>query len=141
MDWKEEYCIGVPKIDAEHRQMVRIVTKIDHIFDEKDTQRNRRTCIEALKYLKNYTLEHFSHEEAYQISIGYEGYEAHKKVHDDFREYVMQQENVLAQKDYSPESVKEFIKKLTEWLVNHILNMDQAIVNKKPQSGVMHSYQ
>ena len=35
-----------------------------------DYEKNKITCIEAIKYLKQYTVEHFAQEEAFQLKVG-----------------------------------------------------------------------
>ena len=134
MQWYQEYYIGVPEIDKQHQQLIQAVNRVSDIYREKDNERNRRICIEAIKYLKSYTLNHFSDEEAFQRSIGYEDYENHKKIHDDFVQTVIEYEKILQEQNYSSESVQKFISICSKWISYHILNKDQKIVEKPPVS-------
>lgn len=72
-EWDERYRIGEPVIDEQHHGLFQICWRIIEIFQNKDQERNQRAVTEAVKYLKNYTMEHFAQEEAYQQAIGYEG--------------------------------------------------------------------
>lgn len=126
-EWDERYCIGQPIIDAEHRKLFQLCARVVRIFQYEDEQRNQRAIAEAVKYLKNYTLEHFADEEAYQRSIGYEGFEEHRKKHEAFAQTILEQENIMEKSGYAPEAVEEFARIVNDWLFDHILNCDQAI--------------
>ncbi|MCM1523382.1 MAG: hemerythrin family protein [Ruminococcus sp.] len=131
IEWKDEYCIGVEKIDAAHRQLFSIVSRVIKNCTEPDYDRNRTTCIEAIKYMKSYTLKHFAEEEAYQISIGYPGYRMHKKLHDNMRDVVIPAiEKDVEFNRYSRESMEHFVGVLGGWLAAHVLVEDQAITGK-----------
>lgn len=82
---------------------------------------------EAVKYLKNYTVEHFATEEAYQQAIGYEGFEEHRQKHADFTRTVLEEEAILQKSGYAQENVEEFVKIVNNWLADHIMQADQAI--------------
>lgn len=128
MEWNDSYCLGVALIDKQHRELFRAVNRIVSIVDEGDADRNQRACMEAIKYLKNYTLMHFQDEEEYQISVNYQNYEAHKQEHDDFREVILGYEARLAEESFSRDAVLDFLEVLCAWLVNHIQQEDQRIV-------------
>lgn len=130
-EWKSDYEIGVPIIDNAHRQLFAIVSRILRNFVDGNFEKNKTTCIEAIKYLKSYTVKHFIEEEAYQREISYAGYENHKKVHDNMREVVIPAlERELTANCYSLESMQHFAGACAGWLAAHVLIEDQAITGK-----------
>jgi len=130
-EWKDEYDIGVEKIDEAHRQLFAVVNRIINNFMDMDFEKNRMTCIEAIKYLKNYTIKHFAEEEEYQLSINYSGYEIHKKLHDNMRDVVIHAlEKEVTSQSYSRDSLEHFVGVCAGWLVAHVLIEDQAITGK-----------
>ena len=129
MEWNDKYCIGVEHIDAQHKGLFTAINRVLRILEEKDAERSRRACIEAIKYLKNYTLQHFSDEEAYQREIAYSGYARHKAQHDDFIRAIAIKEAVMEADNYSRDSVQSLMDLLISWLVGHIMNSDQAITH------------
>lgn len=132
-EWKDDYKIGVEIIDNAHKQLFSIVSRIIKNFMDADFERNKMTCIEAIKYLKNYTIQHFAEEEEYQRSIGYSGYVNHKKVHDNMRDVVVPAlEREITQSCYSRESMEHFVGACAGWLAAHVLIEDQAITGKVP---------
>lgn len=131
LEWKDDYNIGVDVVDKAHRQLFSIVARILKNFTDGEFEKNKRICIETVKYLEDYTIKHFAEEEAYQRSIGYAGYEKHKKIHDNMRQVVvpaMEREIRLA--GYSIESMEHVIGICAGWLAAHILIEDQAITGK-----------
>lgn len=130
-EWKDEYNIGVESIDDAHKQLFKIVSRIINNFESNDFERNKATCIEAIKYLKNYSIRHFADEEAYQLKIGYRGYQLHKRVHDNMKNVVIPAlEKEMASKGYSKESMENFLGVCAGWLSAHILIDDAAICGK-----------
>lgn len=130
-EWDDDYNIGVEVIDNAHRQLFRIVSRIADNFKNSDFDKNKTICIEAVKYLKSYAIKHFGEEEAYQLQIGYKGFETHQKVHDNMRNVVIPAlEKEMEVKSYSKESIAHFLGVCAGWLTAHILIEDRAIAGK-----------
>lgn len=131
-EWKSEYKIGVENIDKAHQQIFSIVSRIISNLMDENFEKNKLTCIEAIKYLKNYTIKHFAEEEAYQLAIGYPGYRRHKQIHDNMRDVVVPSlKRELESSGYSRTAMEHFIGICAGWLVAHILIDDQAITGKE----------
>ena len=124
-EWREEYSIGVDSIDQEHKRLFRIINKL---FDFKEEEKdNQWTCQEGIKYFKGHAVKHFADEEAYMASIGYEGLEQHRRIHQDFRKNILPAlEQELERTDYSQESMEHFLGICAGWLVGHTLTEDKA---------------
>lgn len=130
-EWSDDYNIGVKVIDDAHKQLFSIVSRIIRNLMDNNYEKNKMTCIEAIKYLKSYTIKHFAEEEAYQLSIGYKGYKVHKKVHDNMRDVVVPAlEREVTSSGYSIESMEHFVGVCAGWLAAHIMIEDQAITGK-----------
>lgn len=131
-EWKDEYALGVDELDRAHRQLFSVVNRVINNFMDMDFEKNRKTCIEAVKFLKDHTMKHFAEEEAYQVANHYGGYAIHKRIHDNMREVILPNlEKELTTKSYSKEALQHFIGVCTGWLAGHILVEDQAIVGKR----------
>lgn len=129
--WDEKYCIGEPQIDSQHRKLFQICERIMKIFEYHDDAKNQRAVVEAIKFLKNYTIEHFASEEAYQRAIGYDGYEEHHEKHEEFTQTILEQEKLLEESGYAFEDVERFIEIVNNWLAEHIMCCDHTIVPGK----------
>lgn len=129
-EWRDEYNIGVEEIDREHQQLFKIIKKL-FAFREEEKD-NQWVCQEGLKFFKGHTMKHFAHEEAYMESIGYEGLEQHKRIHDGFRENtlpVLEQE--IEQAGYSQETMDHFLGVCAGWLLGHTLTEDLSIMGMR----------
>ena len=129
-EWQDEYNIGVESIDKEHQRIFKIINKLFTFREEeKDSQ---WTCQEGIKYFKGHAIKHFSDEEAYMASIGYEGLEQHQRIHQNFRENTLPAlEQELEQTNYSPEAVDHFLGVCAGFLIGHTLTEDQAITKER----------
>ena len=133
--WNEKLNIGVEVVDKAHARLFRMVGKLmDQAEYEPDSQ---KACKESIKFLEDYTMTHFSEEEAYMRSVHYKGYEKHKKLHDEFRDNTLVSlKKYLKSSDYSPMAVKRFLNVMVGWLTGHIMVEDQAIMGNVAAKSV-----
>lgn len=128
MVWQDEYNIGVEVIDQEHQRLFKIINRLLAYDDDK----SQWACQEGIKYFKTHAMKHFTEEEDYMASIGYEGLETHRQIHRIFRDSTLPAlERELEETGYSPDSVKHFLGVCAGWLIGHTLTEDQAIVGGK----------
>lgn len=127
--WKESYRIGIPSIDEQHIQLFKMVDLLLHaITDGSD----KETFWDTIDFLKKYVVFHFDAEEAYQRDIHYDGFEAHRKLHQDFTTTVLNYEKQLIETDCDMSVLKDLAGTLTAWLVYHVAGEDQKIVTGIP---------
>ncbi|MGI6576955.1 MAG: bacteriohemerythrin [Eubacteriales bacterium] len=139
MLWKDQYELGVPRIDAQHKELFRRVEAFLQVlrseggWDEKIPKIN-----ETLEFMKNYVVEHFRDEEEYQQSIDYPGYEYHKGIHRGMVDYVQEVSKQYEASAENEELMQQFGGRLLAWLINHVAAEDQRIADcakKKGMSG------
>lgn len=127
--WQDRFNIGVDFIDREHRKLFTIMNKLLS-YDEND-EKSRWAYQEGIKFFKGHAMKHFAEEEVYMASIGYDGFEMHRHIHDTFRKKTLPEiEKELAESYYSPEAVNHFLGVCAGWLIGHTLTEDRAIVGK-----------
>lgn len=83
-EWKDEFNLGVERIDKEHQRLFKIINKL-FSFQEED-KNGQWACQEGIKYFRTHTVKHFADEEAYMSEIHYSGLERHRQIHTNFRE-------------------------------------------------------
>lgn len=128
--WNEGHKIGIDSIDREHKQLFATMNKLLKISEEED--KSEWVCREGVKFLKNHSMEHFEHEEAYMRSIDYGEYEVHKRLHDDFKDKTLPAlEREMEEMQYSVESIRHFLGVCIGWVFSHTLTEDLAIVGKR----------
>lgn len=129
--WKDEYKVGIDKVDEQHRQLF---DKIEHLLEiakSGSRESNRRECMEVIDFLVNYTIFHFETEEKLQKEKRYVSYEEHVKIHREFTNTVLVYKDMLSS-NFSSKTLKSFIGTLLAWLVNHVCVCDKKIIKNIP---------
>lgn len=116
---------GNSLIDQQHQELIGRVNKLLESI-EKGTE--KRTAIETLNFLLDYTVFHFEEEEQLQKESGFPGYELHKAQHDGFVQSVRELLEMLEEEEGPTDAfVSAVNKNITQWLVNHIQIQDKAV--------------
>ena len=125
-EFKEEFLTGIEEIDKEHRRLFEIAEELYELKCEEFIPDKYDNIRKILEELKDYTLTHFAHEEAYMQSIGYKRMFTQKSQHDALR-HIMEEWDLNAIDENQDETIEEMLRIVTDWLVNHILNQDKLI--------------
>ena len=122
MEWYESYCIGVASIDSQHKEMVRMVSRLQTTLVGGDINLE---VANALRFLVDYTKRHFADEEKFMSEINFEELVRHKELHKKLiNDVVLILMDIKKGKTIDPYA---FIDFLTDWLVNHIRYEDKKI--------------
>ncbi|MCI8785067.1 MAG: hemerythrin family protein [Eubacterium sp.] len=129
IEWNDRFSIGVEIVDHAHQKLFSIVRKLNRLSE--NSRKNEWTCMEGIKYFKNYAMTHFTQEEAYMRSVGYGRYEMHKRLHDNMVNHTLPVfEMELVKSGYSEDVLAQFLNFCSGWLTEHILIEDRAITGK-----------
>ena len=122
--WSKDYELGNEFVDSQHKRLFELVSNVGQSCAEGG---DNSALSETLDFLLQYTVQHFSDEEALQLQYNYPDFENHKKLHEEFEATVKEKVEEFkasgSTKDLS-ETVSDFI---IAWLVNHILKEDMKI--------------
>lgn len=113
--WKDAYALGVDAMDDEHKVLIH---KINSLADALNKKSN---VIESFSALAEYTIKHFSNEEAYMQSIEYPQFDQHKALHAKLLNQVMTYKSYLENGTLNSAELMTF---LNDWLLKHILGVD-----------------
>ena len=133
VQWKEDYCIGVEKIDAQHKSLVDLINKLDADLNSKDVN-NFKAFQRAAKQAVKYVQTHFAAEEELMVLHGFPEIAHQKKRHAEFIKRILEDTSRFDRGDeHAP---KSFLKYLSDWLMTHIAEEDAKIgVFLKTKSG------
>lgn len=122
----DKYLTGIETIDGEHKMLFDIIEQVHEVIADDIRADKYDDIVRLLGDLRTYTKVHFKDEEEYMESIRYEGLEAQKVAHEIFaaRLDAIDLDEIDAHQE---EALEELMAFLTEWLVNHILQMDKRI--------------
>ena len=83
-EMKPEYYIGIDMIDQEHKQLFDYASEAYELLQEEFTPDKYDKIDAILEKLRDYTVKHFSDEEAYMESIQYKKIFTQKIQHQEF---------------------------------------------------------
>jgi hemerythrin len=137
--WSEQLLTGNEIIDKQHKEIFEFVAQI---VDSGRTGKNELETGRIIEYLEDYYNRHFVAEEELQKKYRYPAYEAHKKMHEKFREELAELKHKSILYGASPELAVEIVVFMVEWLAKHIDKSDkilavyiQNIQSDKSKSG------
>ena len=118
--WKDEYSVGVEKIDHQHRHLFEIINKL--IEQRSAASPDSKLVSETLTEMLNYAKEHFATEEELMQEYGYPEIEQHKEQHIYFFKTTAELSiNALNNQSMVYSEIIEFLKL---WLTLHIPKVD-----------------
>ena len=119
-DWKPEYSVHIPGIDAQHKRLFALVAELHTAM----SQGKGKTVLQsALTSLVDYTKAHFAAEEQLMRKYGYPEFAVHKAQHDELTSQVLDfQQKFLRHETVMTVDLMIFLK---TWLQNHIIGSDQ----------------
>lgn len=118
--WSDEYSVGVEEIDKQHQHLFMI---INDLLDVINTRANINQLKGIINSLVEYKIFHFETEEKYFREFNYEETEDHIIKHREFNKGL----ETLKSKypDYTAEFAFALVDFLEDWLVNHLMLVDQ----------------
>ena len=118
--WKPEYSVGIESIDAQHRQLIELINRLQNTVDYATGGDYERAALDAVV---EYTVNHFRYEEELMQEHDYPSFETHRAEH---QKMVARVEELLsayrADEDRALQDALAFLK---SWLINHINGTDQ----------------
>jgi hemerythrin len=123
VDWNDSFAIGVPAIDAQHRELFARVASFEAALERRDAQAMTRT----FGFLREYALVHFAQEERLMREARYPREEEHREKHAQFVERL----GVLV-REHETSGATAFLglrarNWITVWLLDHVAGDDQAV--------------
>ncbi|MDR2618681.1 MAG: hemerythrin family protein [Treponema sp.] len=122
--WNPELATGNYKIDSQHKQIFRLMSNfVDACMNDQSPQ----VLQEILDFLTDYTVRHFTDEEALQLSCNYPDYMEHRKSHGEFKETISKLRDDFIYNGSSPQLWQKLTTVMVRWLVKHIKQEDFKI--------------
>jgi len=128
-EMKEEYKLGISKIDMEHEKLFEIGERAYKLLISPFEMDKYDKIVAIIQELKQYTIYHFKNEEDYMESINYKRLFTQKMDHANFIKK-LDEINLVKVDQNQDEAIMEILTFLNRWLTNHILEKDLLIVKK-----------
>lgn len=131
IEWKNSFSVGVPTIDDQHRNLVKM---INNLYDEFYKGITDEFIEGLIKELEKYTVYHFSYEEKFMMLYNYIGFKEHKSEHDQFIEKIQEYKNTVSKNNKT--AVIDFATFLKNWLLKHIMGTDKKYTKLFSEKGL-----
>lgn len=121
LQWTPELSVGVESLDADHRQIIRLINQLDDAIKSGEPGATVRHVLDALLDYADY---HFAREETLMQVSGYPDADAHIRCH---KTLAFQVTNIRDHYVRNPESIheREVLAFLKNWLTAHIMGRDK----------------
>ncbi|MDU2064520.1 MAG: bacteriohemerythrin [Sporomusaceae bacterium] len=126
IQWSDEYAIGVPEIDEQHKHLFDIANRMYELLRNDLILDKYNDIIAILEELKEYTIYHFHAEEEYMKKIGYRKLLSQMATHKDFLDKIdtIDLDRIdNGQNEY----LLEMLDFVCDWLAQHIIKEDKLI--------------
>jgi len=122
MEWKEEYAMGIPVVDTQHRQLFRLSNELEAELANGISEQE----IDAmLVHLAEYAARHFTMEEKYMRESGYPGLTEQQEEHQAFAGRFGELHARFREEGLSREIADTLRRELTDWIHDHVTGIDQ----------------
>jgi hemerythrin len=128
--WGPDLMIGVPEIDRQHEELVRLLNELFNAYMEDETG---DVIADSVNAVADYADYHFSAEEELMEKVGYPGMAEHSQIHVSFTEKSLEfLVDFLEGREALPTEIIEY---LGDWVVEHIKVTDMALGQYMRESG------
>ncbi len=122
IEWREEFCTGMPGVDYEHEKLIEQVNTIYAMIDDKA---DKESVIDSLGDIYGSISAHFALEEQMMEKHSYDQYREHQADHerllDDIRDIADEYENAAELDD------QKFKQRLNDWFQLHFKTHDSRL--------------
>jgi methyl-accepting chemotaxis protein len=120
VEWSDRYATNVSSMDAQHRRFFEIINQLHASMREG---RSRQNIASLVSELVRYTEYHFSAEERLMEAHRYPGLNEQKAAHARFVAQVQELDRRVQSGEVTVAA--DALNMVRDWLVNHIMKMDQ----------------
>ena len=122
IEWRDEFCTGMPGVDHEHQQLIEQINAIYALIDDRA---EKADVINGLGDIYGSISAHFALEEQMMERHGYDQFQQHRADHerllDDIRDITDEYENAAQLDD------EAFKQKLNDWFQLHFKTHDSRL--------------
>lgn len=126
LSFSDQYYTGIDMIDRQHRRLFEILLDLNELNRDEFLYDKYDAIVDVIEELKDYVVKHFQDEEHYMTQIQYEGLALQKTLHQSFIDK-MEEINLEDIDENQQQYLDELIDFLANWLIHHIMKIDQKI--------------
>lgn len=124
LEWTPLLSIGISVIDDQH---IELFNRFNRLFDALTEGDAKEEVAKVVQFLEDYTVTHFGMEEKVMDRYSYSAASSHKAQHAVFIADFVSLKEQLISSGYSRPPAIEIVKRLGEWLLNHVGRTDREL--------------
>jgi hemerythrin len=122
--WSTEFITGLKEIDEHHFTIIKKLYEIEQLIQINPT---KSEIMDALLFLESYTQMHFKFEESLMAEQNCPAAKENKQQHAMFIDKVHGFNQNFAHNDMMDVDLKDIAVELSNWIINHILQVDMKL--------------
>ncbi len=123
IEWSSKYSVDIEEVDAYQKKMFEL---FNELIELKEGQLDPKECANKISEINDFAKLYFSTEERVLRKKGYPDFQIHAKAHRQFIKSSISLRREIA--DDIGNLTYEVIGELRNWLLNHMLTLDQLFV-------------
>lgn len=123
IEWKDEFEIGIPSVDYEHRGMILMINKLHEKLAENA---DKDTIADSLGEIHALISAHFALEEKEMLEMAYDEFEEHKDDHEDLLDQIRDMMDEV-EGDRNGDVMKDLGRRLNHWFTEHFRTRDARL--------------
>jgi len=122
IEWRDEFSVGVPDVDHEHRELIEL---INQLHDAMSGENTTLTVLDFLGEIYAHVSAHFALEEKIMRKYNYDQYQDHKDDHERLLDEIRDIMDDYEENAYF--SDEEFAGQLEHWFTEHFKTRDARL--------------
>jgi len=123
IEWRDEFSIGIPSVDYEHKGMIRM---INQLHEEMSARPSRDTVADFLGEIHSLISAHFALEEKEMREMGYDAFDDHKDDHEQLLDEIREIMETFAA-DETEDFAEDLGRRLESWFTEHFRTKDARL--------------
>ncbi len=122
MKWNQKYLLGIPAVDAQHKQLFRLSDELDAALREGIRPEDLNALLIGLQ---QYATRHFSLEEKQMAAVDYPGLAEQQETHLQFAARFQEIYQQFTRDGLTAEITNLIEQELSSWIREHVTGIDQ----------------
>lgn len=122
IEWRDEFLLGIPDVDHEHRQLIGLINELYENYQKGDS---KTTVMDFLGEIYTKITAHFALEEKIMQELNYDQYMDHKTDHEKLLDDICDFMDNVENEEFFEEG--EFGELLEHWFVEHFKTRDSRL--------------
>jgi hemerythrin len=121
-EWNDSLSIGIQEIDNQHKELIKKLNELAEYIQQK---KGKDKIGSTLRFMKDYSIIHFSTEEGFMAKLEYPGLEKQQMEHEKFKVTAERLVRDLEKEKDMEIFASQVQRFLIDWLILHIKTVDK----------------